>query len=325
LPLPTSMDDPNLLPWAFALRPLLLPQPLVNYAKVADWHALLGFNLWDIDQSLDAGAPPSTLTLLRGRFDASAIRTAWSNQGYRQLDVDGITVASLHEDASFDVSSELGRYAFARFNNAAILPDGTLAYAPTLDEMRGLIAVAKGTAPSLGDRPDVAALVGAIGTPLASATLLAGTALQGTPDALLEAGAAGTPDVGAVASQVAEYARMPPILMALLGVTPGGPLSQSTGQDATPQPDIPPARFEIALLFPNQDAAQTAAQVATDRLGTARLASADRPLTDFFSSWQAQVLPDAPVLVLELDFAPGIQPAVWAQMLFRRDLVFLAW
>jgi hypothetical protein len=118
---------------------------------------------------------------------------------------------------------------------------------------------------------------------------------------------------------------MPPIVMALLGVTPGGPLFRPQSESATPQPDIPPAQFEIAVLLPTHDAAETAAQVATERLETGTSLATGQPLTAYFASWDAQVPPDSPVMVLELDFAPGVQPRIWVQMIFRRDLVFLAW
>ncbi|HKG26528.1 MAG TPA: hypothetical protein VKB09_12830 [Thermomicrobiales bacterium] len=325
LPLPTSVEDENFVPWAFALIALVSPSNLFSYALLADWHSLLGFDLWEIEQSMEVGEPPMVYTLFRGRFDEAAIRAAWANQGYRMLDVDGIEVASLHEDASFDITSDLGRFTFARFNNAAILPDGTLVYSPTLDGMRLLIAVAQGTAPSLGDRPDVAVLVGAIEKPLASAMLLAGTALQGMPSLGFDVATPLAEVSDAMATQIAEFARMPPISMALLGVTPGGPLPERSNADATPQPDIPPAQLEIALLLESQEAAETAVHVAEERLATQTPMATGQPLTDNFSSWDSHVLPDQPVAVLELNFAPGVPPRIWAEMIFRRDLPFLAW
>jgi hypothetical protein len=325
LPVPAGVDDPNFVPWSWAMSPLLLPDPLVNYALVADWRTLLGFDLTDLDQALDVGEPPLRFLFVRGRFDEAALRRTWASQGYRILDVDGITVASLHEDASFDVDTDLGRYAFARFNNAAILPDGTLAYSPTLDGMRAIIAVAQGRQPSLGDRVDVAALVGAIQAPLASATLVTGDSLEGTT--MLGPGVlTGTPAAsGDLATQVAQFSEMPPIALALLGVTPGGPVTLPGGGIATPRPDVPPARFEIALLLGNHAAAETAARVIDERLATGTSLFTLRPLTDYFSSWDVHALPDEPIAVAEITFAPDVQPRLWIQMLARRDLPFLAW
>jgi hypothetical protein len=36
-------------------------------------------------------------------------------------------------------------------------------------------------------------------------------------------------------------------------------------------------------------------------------------------------LPDEPIAVAEITFAPDVQPRLWIQMLARRDLPFLAW
>jgi hypothetical protein len=322
---PAGVEDENFVIWAYALMPLLLPNPLFSNALSADWPSLLGFDLTEIDQSLEVGEPPLVVTLLRGRFDEERLRAAWANQGGQVIDVDGVEVASMRGDFEIDRESELSRIAFSRYNNAAILPDGTVAFSPSLDGMRATIAAAKGTGPSLGDRVDVAALVGAIEQPLASAVLMNGAGLQGTP---LVGSFAGTPIpemADAVATEMAEFAEMPPITTALLGVTPGGPLSRPMSQDDEPQPDVVRAQFEIALLLPTREAAETAVRVAEERLATGSSMRTGRPLTDYFSSWESRVAEDAPVAVLALQFGPETQPAIWFQMIFSRDLVFLAW
>jgi hypothetical protein len=153
--------------------------------------------------------------------------------------------------------------------------------------------------------------------------LVNGFALQGMPMLGLEAGA--TPDVDAIKTQIAEFAEMPPIVTALFGITPGGPLSGSVNETPTPRPDLPAAQYEIALLLPNADAAETAARVATERLATMVSNRTLRPLTEYFSDWEARVLADVPVVVLELTFAPETFPNLWVQMIASRDLPFLAW
>jgi hypothetical protein len=321
---PAGVQDENFVLWAYALMPLLLPSNLFNYALVADWPGLLGFDLTEIDQAMDVGEPPLVITLLRGRFDEDTLRAAWANQGGQVIDVDGVEVASMRGDFEFDIQSDIGRYAFGRFNNAAILPDGTVAFSPSLDGMRAVVAAAQGTGPSLGDRVDVAAVVGAIEKPLASAMLMNGGGLQGEPSLGLDAATPLAEVADTAATEIAEFARMPPITMALLGVTPGGPLSRPAGAD-TPQPDIPQAQFEIALLLPTPEAAETAVRVAEERLATQSSLRTRQPLTDYFSSWESRVLEDVPVAVLELQFGPEVFPQIWFQMIFARDLAFLAW
>jgi hypothetical protein len=319
LPLPTSTDDPNFEPWTFALSALIVPEKLLLNATRADWHELLGFDLWQIDQSLQIGEPPVVLTFLRGRFEEAAIRAAWSSQGYRMLDVDGVAVASLHEDASFDLTTDLGRYAFGQFNNAAILPDGTLVYAATLDGMRGIIAVAHGGAPSLADRPDVAPLVGAIAQPLASALLVSGTALQWQQVLGADATAA---QIDMIKSHVAP---MPPILMALFGVTAGGPLVGGADAARTAQSELPPARYEIAILLASRDEAAAAAQGAKDRLANLNDPRTHESMSDEFASWDVHALADRPIVAMELTFAPGVQPRLWLVLFYAGGLGFLAW
>jgi hypothetical protein len=315
LPLPTRTDDPNFRPWRFALSALGVPDKLFFNATQADWHALLGFDVWQIDQSLQIGELPAILTFLRGRFDEAAIRAAWSSQGYRMLDVDGVAVASLHEDASFELRTDLGRYAFGQFNNAAILPDGTLVYAATLDGMRGIIAVAHGSAPSLADRPDVAPLLGAIAQPLASALLVSGTALQWQQ-------VFGPNVTAAQIDRIKSVWPMPPILMALFGVTAGGPLVGGANAARTSRSEIPPARFEIAILLANRDAGAAAVQGVKNRLANNNDLRTHEPLTDEFASWDVHALADRPIVVLELRFAPGVQPTLWFYLV---DLGLLGW
>jgi hypothetical protein len=322
LPRPASADDPSLIPWHYALSPVIAPYPIIAFPQEADWQSVLGIAPWEIDQALQTGEEPMVLTVVRGRFDPALVRAAWARQGYTMLTVDGVAVASLHEETNPGIDlGLLGRDVSARFNNAAFLPDGTLAYAPTLDGMRALIAAAQGTAPSLGDRSDVAAL--AAGEPLASALLLAGADLRG--ERMLGPALNATPAIPAVQTIAAGFEHMPPISLALLGITPGGPLDRPSDDVGTTQADIPPARFVIVLLLPTHADAETAARVAEERLETGTSLYDSRPLTEYFSSWAAHAVPDSPIAVLELHFAPDVPPSLWVDMINRRDLPFLAW
>lgn len=314
IPLPSSVNDENFVRWSYGLMSLTVPEQLLSYSLSVDWTALIGFNILDVDQSMQIGEPPNILTLLRGRFDKAALQQAWTNQNYQMIEVDGIQVASFNADGEFDIATDLGRYTFGRFNNAAFLPDGTLAYSRTLDGLRTLIATAKGLAPSLGDRDDVAALVDAIETPLVSAMLLTGTSLKG--DVLL----------GSLAGTVTPISDgMPPVDLALLGVTAGGPISRSFNEIGTPPPDIPRAVFQIALLFSDANAPVDAAQIAVDRLETGQSLRTMRPFTDYFESWDTRTLTDPPIMVLSITFADDSFSSFWMQFVFARDLLFIAW
>jgi hypothetical protein len=174
----------------------------------------------------------------------------------------------------------------------------------------------------LADRPEIQLLLRAQQAPLASALLVSGTALRNTValDTLLK----GTPvDVDALATKIAKAGDMPPILMALLGVTPGGPVPPQFA--GTPTPGLPAARDEFALLMPDEAAAKIAADVATKRLATGVSAVNGQPYAAMFDAWHASVPPGTPVMRLELDFAPRTSPSVWIEMPAARDLLFLAW
>jgi len=312
VPRPESIDDEHFVRWSFGLETLFFPELLLTSSLSARWQELIGFDILDIDETLEIGEPPAR-TLLRGRFDHEAIEAAWARLGYQMTEVDGLPVASLNPDGGFSIDSELGRYAFARFNNAAFLPDGTLAYAPTLDGLREIIAVTKGNAPSLADRPDVSSMVSAMDEPLVSALLLTGESLR--YESLL----------GPVADQVTRLPDvMPAVELALFGVTAGGPVSRPLSQ-TSPTPEIPRATFKIALLHQSEEDAVTSAQVASDRLASASSWYSMRPLAELFESMDAQALANPPVMLLSLVFADNSFATFWLRMILTRDLPFLAW
>jgi hypothetical protein len=315
---PKSGENQAFVEWGFSLSALALPSDLAQYALDPNLPVLIGFTLLDVDQYLEVGAPPDTIRFFRGHFDHKAIDNAWTTQRYKMVDVDGTTVASLHEDNQFDMTSDLGIHFFAHFNNGAFLPDGTLVFTSTLDAMREVIATAKGEQSSLADRVDVAALLSAMKAPLASAALVSGASLQGVDSV----GVLATPD--ALRTQIAEASAMPPITAALLGVTPGGPLSRPNYQNGTPQPDIPDAMFKIELLLSTQPEAVTAAQVVDDRLATMNSIRTNQPYSELFASWNATADPNLPIAFVDLTFSPGRFPRLWFDMLVSRDLGFLS-
>lgn len=309
---PANIDDEHFVRWAFGLESLFLPDLFLQSALSARWQEMIGFDILDLDETLEIGEPP-TRTLLRGRFARNDIESAWSRLGYQMSEVNGITVASLSADGDFSIDNELQRYAFSRFNNAAFLPDGTLAYAPTLDGLTEIIEVAQGNAPSLADREDVSALVQASDKQLVSAILTNGDYLR--YETLL----------GPVADQVTPFPdQIPPIELALLGVTAGGPISRPMTQ-ASPTPGIPNASFEIALLMQSEADAAKVAEIALDRIATGASWLTRRPLSEFFASWDSHVVSDPPVARLSLTFSSDSFATFWLRMVLSRDLPFLAW
>jgi hypothetical protein len=314
-------DDERLTQWMHATFGLAIADPIRSNALTLT-RDLLGYDVTDLDQTLYAGLPPDVVTLFRGRFHEESVALAWELNGYRMLEVDEIPVASLAEDADFDLTGEIQRFALSRMNNAAFLPDGTLAYTATLPMMEQVIATANGNAESLRDREDVAAVLATLDEPVVSAVLFSGEAIaldEMLYPALVENEAAMT----ALETTLAETGEMPPIALGLVGVTAGGPtIIYDEGEE--PLIELPPATIVYRLLMAEPGTADTAAKVADARLSTMDSLVTQQPYAEIFGEWDARSIAGDSILAIDLTTAD--RPiSIWPQMLFARDLLFLAW
>ena len=327
---PRGPQDESFGEWARATLPLALPSAIVQHARDPLWRETFGFDLFQVDQSLEVGEPPLVTTFLRGRFDERELRAAWEHSGYQAVDVDGTTAASLFEGPEIDLDSDVSRLALARLNNAAILDDGTLVFASSLDAIREVLRVASGDEPSLASRPGVAELLDAV-SPLASALLVDGSALAGTAPLETLIGADGDVDAAAtaIAAQIAESGRMPPVRLALLGATPGGPIPTRLDGVEAPAPPADQARlrFQLALLMADADAAATAVPVVEERLRTGQSLVSRRTYAELFpvAEQRVEAIEGTPVLLVDLGLGDETPINIWVQMLFTRDLAFVGW
>jgi hypothetical protein len=287
-----------------------------------EWRAALGFDALLIDQALQVVVPDGwRIALLRGRFDAATLQAAWTRNYAIRLDVEGVTayVSSLTDPAA---------------NVAARLADGTLVFASSVDDLRAVLAVAGGSAPGLASRSDVAALLRTMPADLAGALLLDGATLDRMPEAIdrmtdhSERIFPSLFDADAVATAVAEAGTMPPVRLALLATTPGQVafgMRRGAG-DATPVVEVSGpgslASVEVALLFDDRDAAQTAAGVVAARLATfPTWWWWPTTYADIF--WEQRVWPadGNPIVRLHL----GGRVTWWRELYRNEDLLFLYW
>ena len=74
----------------------------------------------------------------------------------------------------------------------------------------------------------------------------------------------------------------------------------------------------------NDDAAETAAEVAARRLETESTARG-RPYAERFADRSVRVAASAPVVLIELTPASDAPVGLWLRLIFERDLRFLAW
>ena len=86
-----------------------------------------------------------------------------------------------------------------------------------------------------------------------------------------------------------------------------------------------PATLIDRLLMAQPGTAEAAAAVADERLNTLDSAASGDPYTELFGSWEASAVHDGDVLALDLLPADGRPVSFWPQLLFNRDLLFLAW
>jgi hypothetical protein len=318
---PTSVQDETFRTWIQATRWIPVPDPARSHGIQPEFRDLFGFDLLQIDQSLEVGMAPSTIIFLRGEFDPAELRTAWTAAGYNRLDVDGTEVYSLFEEPEFDFANPVSQIALARFNNALILEEDTIVFAPSLDLMRSVLAVVAGNAPSLAQNEDVAALLGTIASSLAGAMVVTGEVLQQEamvpPSASAEAAAQ-------IEAELSVTGELPPVRLALFGVTPGGPLPTDE-QDATPVGLENPASYSIRLLVGRDADAENALAIIEQRLDKLLSLVSRQPYRDLLTLREASVSEDGSVILLDLDFGEERLPSLWIDLLFQRDLLFLAW
>jgi hypothetical protein len=131
----------------------------------------------------------------------------------------------------------------------------------------------------------------------------------------------------AIASAIADSQTapaVPPILLMLIGVTPGGPIpamNPSTG--ATPDPGPVAATMELSLLFLSREEAEDAIVSIDKNLQDGFSLMTNQPLTERFASWELSVAENDPVARVSIALKETF-PSIWRKMLYARDLPFLA-
>jgi hypothetical protein len=318
--------------WIAAVTPLSLPQATGQHWTLPEWRAAFGFDLFQVEQAVEYGAPPFGLTVLRGTFDPGELRTAWARGGYQPIDLGAGEAYAVREDFEIDFSDPGSRMALGYLNVVALADDGTLIFGSTRDGVRGALAAVAGTEPSFAGRADVASLLGAAPPDLALALLVDGELLRAVADPAGAFLGDESPEDFAtrVAEEQVEARRLPPVAAALLGQTAG--LIADGNQMATPEAiPTPPARLVVVLSTINPDAAETAATVIAERLATGKTSPlmsgemADRSWAELFPERTVRAVSGESAVLIELVPAPGVRPFILQEMLFQRMPGFLAW
>jgi hypothetical protein len=327
----SAADESSVSGWIRATQALPLPGAMGVLGPLEEQVAALGFDIFQVDRALEVwlGADGGeTVTFLRGRFEAGAVEAVWAGNGYAAEEVEGAKV----------VERPIGA-AFADFWTA--LDDGTLVVGSSVEAVRAALDVVAGRAPSLAEWPEVAALLGGGRADLASALLLTGAALDRLPEAydVAEFNPRLRPsDVATIEAQAAvaaELGELPPVRLALLGVTAGGPVppTMSRSGEPTPTPEAEAgsaARFAISLLMEDRAAAEAAAGIVEARLERLQTVEGAEPFADLDPERSVTVAAEAPVVLIDLAFARDRagQPdeyVLWFRRFGMGELLFVYW
>ena len=330
LSLPSESDDEAWSRFDDAVSHLNRPAGLVS-RNLVDWRKAFGFDLSRVDQSLYTGSGTAPAMVLRGRFNSEEARAALAGTGYRTVanEAAGATIVSISSEDKTRPESPLRYDVAGQMDNAAILEGGLIAFSASVEGIQAVQIVIAGEVPSLVTEPGIAPLIHAMGTDVASAVVVRGESLrwERTVDWWVQK----EPRLAPIAPQRTTEPPMPPVWLALFGVTPGGPVLRP-GLEAVPKavpldPTQPEPRARIVLLLGSADEALTAVEVIEHRLDTWHSFFDERPFADIFppAERQAQAIPGERVVRIDLGFGPGMRSTLWVDKLGTRDVGFVAW
>ncbi len=321
---PDSIDDPGFDEWSAATRWLAMPADATSW--LLDWRADYGFDLLQVDQAIEISASPTHLALFRGSFDTDEVVATLEETGYGPVTVNGHELLSLRGDFEPGLDGPTA-YPMAQMNFGAVLPDGTLAFSSAGAPLAAVLDVAAGTAPSMMEQASIAMLIDRAPADLVSAVIVDGFALQmSIPPSVIDVIGTPNPDfdtVATAAAQEIDAAReLPPVAMALLGSTAGGPLF---GNDIETPAGAPDARAVAIVALFDPGSVEAAVPVVEQRLEVGASERTGQPYAEMFAGWTVEAEPGTPLLSIELALAEGTSPHILVQMLINRDLGFLSW
>lgn len=314
--LPFDLTDADALQaWMNGTYTLALPSTFRNYALMDGFADLTGFDIGQVFSGAEIGEPPDIITAIRGSFDIRHIQATQLSLGYQQVDIDGQTVYSLSAEADFSPDNPIQRWALARLNNSAVLPDGTLLYTSTLELMR--TALAPGA--TLDEQPFVPQALATLDSPLISAMVLGPAAFTpGIPLDILQPESES--DIADFILAMRDRQPSPQVVTGIVGSTPGGPLP-NLGEEATPvAPGEPKSVGKFALVYLTAGDAATAAGQIEERLATGSSQVTQAPWSEMLASWSAVQGADPSTVLVTMEWE-GVPRTL--DLVFNRDIAFI--
>lgn len=291
------------------------------------WREGLGFDLRDVDRMLEARTQEGNILLLAGQFDAASLMPAWEAEGYIGVETNGVTWYTLGGDnVMFDPAFPLSNWHVGMLSHVALLEGTTFVGTAMRADMERVLALHAGEAGSFGDGPGAA--LASVPTDLGAGFIVEG----GELGSWAEAAILDNPNVPEainerLATQAAQWTEqwpMPPIAMALAGVTAG----VATTATAEAFPDAPRARAVVVAVPERAADATMVAEYATQRLTMLRVHMGapygEELYADLFPEMAVDVTADGAV-ILDLTPAEGVPAALLNTLLQWGMLSILYW
>lgn len=311
--------------WSAAMREVPAPVAMTD-PMAAIWRESLGFDARDLDAVLEGGVPPHTVTILRGDFDVDAMPALWEGAGYTATETDGVTWHTLGRDNVLDMDHPLHGLHRGMFSHLVLLDDRTVVGTDTRADLERVIALHHGGEGSLADGP--AAALADAPSDLVYGGVVDGSFLTPILDAEQILGAGGASDAAIAQIEVllaeveAEARRMPPIALALVGVTAGQIASESDSNG--------PRSRAVALLVPVDPAtAGSVVDVVAERAETTELPFDShlrgRQYADLFEAVTVEVSANGTSVIVDLVPQPDVPATLPIDLLARRQLSLFYW
>ena len=294
-PVDTNAPAAQVKAWSIAVNALAAPSAMIQ-AFNPDWGKTFGFEVFDIDRSLEFGEPPLILTAHRGRFKPDRIGAALKLNGYKSIKRSDAVVWSLHEDETISVDNPANRLALARMNNIALIGNDTLLAAPRLDALEAMLDAIAGNQPSAAADKAIAALLNGIRNPLASCIIASGDSVVEKPG---------------------------DIEMVFGGVTFGASVAPESTPSSSNRNYPDAVKWDLAVLMKSETSAKTLFDSLDSNLKTGKSLATKQPYTDFFSDWKIDLLSSTSIVTVEFTFVPGRSAGIWVRFFYQRDLGFL--
>jgi hypothetical protein len=325
MPRVDSFDAVQALPplqrqqWLFGLSSQTLPPQVLGtqYLAVEEMDDSYGFSLFDAERYLETGQPPDNLTVVDITADKEHIVTALTGAGYTCTPDNRQYLCSIREDNQADLQSPSPIGRLGELNRIAVL-DGRLLIGRATDLITKALATYADDNRSLADDPFYQAAATALVDPATASNgalvgaILFGLPLLDDPVVMLDQ------DNTVIQEQLARYAAepLPPCALAAFATYHGAEASYLT----------------VALVFPIGVDAQAAAATLAGRMQTYVSPVTGRSLEEQWAFQRANAVEAAglPVALVTMRVADPEEEAGgnwrifnWAELVFRRDLLFL--